>query len=314
MRNFSVAHESNSPALHDGVREPYRNLRFPDQHIEVDNRLSWFLGSLEREYGDNAYYVHLLRDREEVARSICARGEESILFSYAAGILQYYNRARGLGEARRYEIGLQYWETVNANIESFLRDKTRRKTMWLHNLKDAFVEFWHEVGATGDLAAAIAEWDIKHNVRKLVSRGWGSMERELDELRRELARAIPSGSGYVLIDDDQATTQVFVPGRWRVPFTERGGQFWGPPAGDEAAILELERLKEKGIGFIGFTASSFWWLKHYTGFIQYLRAHYRCALQNASVELFDVRRHVAVREIKSEAPAFALDNGITEYI
>ncbi len=307
MLNFTAAHESNSPVLHNGVRQPYRTLKFPDHHIEVDNRLSWFLGSLEKEYGDHAYYVHLLRNREDVARSICARGEESILFSYASGILQYYNHARGLSEAQRYEIGLQYWDTVNDNIESFLRNKTRQKTMWLHDIKGPFAEFWHEIGATGDLGAARAEWDIKHNVRKIVSRGWGSAEREIEQLRHELAEAIPPGSGYILIDDDQASAPVFVPGRWRVPFTERGGQFWGPPAGDETAILELERLRQKGINFMGFTASSFWWLKHYPGFIEYLRAHYGCSVENERLQLFDLRCPVSRKEIQPEkAPALAV--------
>ncbi|HTL54732.1 MAG TPA: type II secretion system protein [Candidatus Limnocylindrales bacterium] len=300
MLNFSAAHESNSPVLHAGIRQPYRTLRFPDQHIEVDNRLSWFLGSLEKQYGDNAYYVHLLRRREEVAQSVCARGEESILFSYASGILQYYNNARSLSEAQRYEIGLQYWDTVNDNIENFLRNKTRRKTMWLHDIKGTFAEFWLEIGAVGDLGAALAEWDIKHNVRKTISRGWASAERELEQMRQELSEAIPPGSGYILIDDDQASTQLFVAGRWRVPFTERGGQFWGPPADDQAAIRELERLKATGIGFIGFAASSFWWLKHYSGFIEYLHTHYQCALQNDRIQLFDLRPIVSKREVEQE--------------
>src|ERR1051326_4527845 len=68
MTNFFATHESNSPVLHAGVLQPYLSLRLPDQHIEVDNRLSWFLGTLEKQYGDNAYYVHLLRRREEVAQ------------------------------------------------------------------------------------------------------------------------------------------------------------------------------------------------------------------------------------------------------
>ena len=49
------------------------NLEYPDRHIEVDNRLSWFLGRLDERYPD-AYYVHLLRRREDVVQSFARRG------------------------------------------------------------------------------------------------------------------------------------------------------------------------------------------------------------------------------------------------
>lgn len=60
--NYTAAHESGK-----GIVLADR-LRFPDQHIEADNRLTWFLGPLGERYPD-AIYVHLVRDREAVARS-----------------------------------------------------------------------------------------------------------------------------------------------------------------------------------------------------------------------------------------------------
>ncbi|WNC29392.1 hypothetical protein [Thermosynechococcus sp. PKX82] len=41
----------------------------PIATLEVDNRLSWFLGRLDQTYGDRAYDVHLRRDDLSVARS-----------------------------------------------------------------------------------------------------------------------------------------------------------------------------------------------------------------------------------------------------
>ena len=41
-------------------------LDYPDQHIESDNRLAWYAGRLEKRYGDDAFYVHLKRDRQRV--------------------------------------------------------------------------------------------------------------------------------------------------------------------------------------------------------------------------------------------------------
>jgi hypothetical protein len=167
MDNYTASHESQSIWLHAGVKQPYRDLKYPKNHIEVDNRLSWFLGTLEKNYGQGAFYIHLLRRPEEVARSLMVRGEDSILFSFASGILQYFNKARSLSEQQRYEIGLQYWETVNNNIELFLRDKPNKMTVWLHDIKKPFRQFWKNIGAEGDLEAAIAEWDICHNATNL---------------------------------------------------------------------------------------------------------------------------------------------------
>src|SRR4051794_36193360 len=89
MSNYTAAHEGQNPSHHPEVRQPYHPLKYPDNHIEVDNRLSWFLGTLDKEYGKRAFYVHLLRDREEVAGSLINRGEESILFSFAWGVLHH---------------------------------------------------------------------------------------------------------------------------------------------------------------------------------------------------------------------------------
>jgi hypothetical protein len=62
----------------------------------------------------------------------------------------------------REEIAGFYIQTVNANIRHFLRDKPSI-TVRLENIIDDFAEFWHWIGAKGDLEAAIREWSIVHN-------------------------------------------------------------------------------------------------------------------------------------------------------
>jgi hypothetical protein len=167
--NYTSAHESQNRWFHPDVTQPYRDLRYPSHHIEVDNRLSWFLGTLDKRYGKEAFYVHLLRRPEEVGRSLMVRGEDSILFSFASGILQHFSEARRLSEAQRYDVALQYCETVNDNIELFLRDKPQQMTMWLHEIREPFREFWTRIGAEGDLGAALGEWDVRHNATKRVA-------------------------------------------------------------------------------------------------------------------------------------------------
>ena len=133
-------------------------LAYPANHIEVDNRLSWFLGRLDETFGDDALYVHLTRNDEDTAKSFLER-EMGIMAAYRSVIVI------GPWQENSIELCLDYCRTVNANIRAFLKDKTRKAVVRLENAKADFKAFWKQVGIEGDLAAALSEWDIKYNAR-----------------------------------------------------------------------------------------------------------------------------------------------------
>jgi len=81
IKNYTSSHESKN---HLFGKE---RLNYPNNHIEVDNRLSWFLGSMDKKYGNDAYYVHLKRDTLNVAKSYLERWEFGITKSYHNGII-----------------------------------------------------------------------------------------------------------------------------------------------------------------------------------------------------------------------------------
>ncbi|GAB4294928.1 MAG: hypothetical protein Kow0096_11400 [Thiohalomonadaceae bacterium] len=151
--NYSAGHESRVQLL--GAAR----LAYPPHHIEADNRLSWLLGRLDAAYGDNAYYVHLTRDRAKVVASFVRRADFGIMKAYRAGILLH----DATQHAAREAIADDYVATVEANITHFLKDKRHKMNFCLENAKDDFRRFWHWIGAQGDLAAALAEWDLRHN-------------------------------------------------------------------------------------------------------------------------------------------------------
>ena len=64
---------------------------------------------------------------------------------------------------RRYEVALDYCDTVEANIRLFLRDKKNWMEFRLEEGRERFPEFWRRIGAEGDLHAALAEFDVRHN-------------------------------------------------------------------------------------------------------------------------------------------------------
>lgn len=155
ITNYTSAHESRIGVVGES------RLDYPPNHIEADNRLAWFLGRLEKAYGDSAMYVHLKRDDAEIARSFLNRYHRGIINAYKNGIL--------LGTPVNTDplaVSLDYCDTVNRNIEFFLNGKSRQMNFSLANAKGDFQTFWNLIGAEGDLEAALAEFDVKHNASK----------------------------------------------------------------------------------------------------------------------------------------------------
>jgi len=136
-------------------------LNYPPNHIEADNRLSWFLGRLEHAYGNNAIYVHLARDPIDTARSFAKRWDDGIMNAYRSSILMNLPPT-----ANHLEVCADYCKTVNSNIEAFLKDKTKKMNFALGNAKGDFSTFWSLLGAEGNLSAAITEWDTAYNASK----------------------------------------------------------------------------------------------------------------------------------------------------
>lgn len=155
ITNYTAAHESRCNEL--GAER----LNFPDNHIEIDNRLAWFLGDLEDKYGDDAVYIHLIRDEEKVAASYAKRWnrETSIVRAYAYGILKLQEHQIENPE----EICLDFVQTTNSNITRFLSSKSNKMTFDLSRNEVDFKKFWELISAEGDYDLAFAELNAKHN-------------------------------------------------------------------------------------------------------------------------------------------------------
>jgi hypothetical protein len=179
ITNHTSGHETNWGRLGD-VR-----LDYPSDHIEVDNRLSWFLGSLAARYPD-ARYVHLLRDRQRVVDSFLKRwpwdppaGRIGLprLVGRATGRLtpgvvatsilpafayQVTGRRQPIPLADRPAVAGHYVDTVTANIEAFVEGRPPRRVD-LEALAGDLPDLWDWIGAEGDLAAAVSELTVRHN-------------------------------------------------------------------------------------------------------------------------------------------------------
>jgi len=157
LENFSSGHETRISKL--GVER----LNFPSNHIEADNRLSWFLGRLDAKYGNDAFYVHMTRDPIETAKSYNLRWYHvgSIVRSYTEGILTKPLQLVSSNDLLKYSE--DYCTTVNENIVHFLKDKDKKCVIRLENLESDFLKFWDLIEAKGNKSKALEALNQKHN-------------------------------------------------------------------------------------------------------------------------------------------------------
>jgi hypothetical protein len=104
----------------------------------------------------------------------------------------------------------------------------------------------------------------------------------------EITKTIPPGSRFILIDE-ALWSDVAFPERTPIPFIEREGQYWGPPADDAQAICELQRLHKSGADFVVFAPSAYWFLDYYTEFARYLDITFNRVAKNHRLTVFDLR-------------------------
>lgn len=153
ISNFSSAHESKSGLLGDD------RLNYSQFHIEADNRLVWFLGKLETYFGNNAKYVHLKRDTLGTAKSYASRKfKYGILPAYRNGILLRLEK-----DYTQLEVAKDYCDTVNNNIEYYLKDKTHKMSFEITNYNEDFERFWQFISAEGDYQKALKEFATNYN-------------------------------------------------------------------------------------------------------------------------------------------------------
>jgi len=151
INNYTAAHESNA-------KQPGPDrLIYPDNHIEADNRLTWFLGRLDRQYANNAIYIHLKRNTDNTVKSFMKRSDFGIMKAYREGIYM-------TNDSDNLETFVEdYINTVNSNIQHFLKNKTHTMSFKLEQAKQDFMEFWELIQAEGNLQSALDEWDIPYN-------------------------------------------------------------------------------------------------------------------------------------------------------
>jgi len=157
ITNYTSGHETLSKETGE------KRFSYPGNHIESDNRLSWFLGQLDAKFGDSAYYVHLIRDKTKTVNSYRRRwnSRTGIIKAFSEGILK--TPVEKLNNEKKLQISKDYYDCVNANIRMFLKDKNLKQVVHIETVKEDFKIFWERIGATGNVEKAMKEFDMHYN-------------------------------------------------------------------------------------------------------------------------------------------------------
>lgn len=102
----------------------------------------------------------------------------------------------------------------------------------------------------------------------------------------DIAAVISPEQSFILADENQWGPGKAGNFRRCIPFTEHKGQYWGLPADDASAIIEIERQRESGAAYIVFAWPAFWLLDYYSGMHNYLQSHYKCLKRNDHIIIF----------------------------
>jgi hypothetical protein len=161
LTNYTSAHESLAARLGD------QRFKYPDFHIEADNRLCWFFGEMSSRFsGEDVLYIHLKRNLQDTADSFLHRLRNSnyrasIMNAFSHGILM---KPGDWSPDEEADVAKFYVDTIHSNISDFLKDKNHM-VVQLQDGGETFDQFLYTIEAQGDLELVRSTWKQIHNAR-----------------------------------------------------------------------------------------------------------------------------------------------------
>ena len=124
-------------------------------------------------------------------------------------------------------------------------------------------------------------------------------EALVSEVRERAAELIPSGA-TVLVAGKGDEELLRLDGRtgWHFPMAEDGRYAGFHPAGDTAAIAQLEALRTRGADHLLLPATTLWWLDHYQALRRHLEDRYTVLLTD---------EHCAIYRLTTDERAQAIE-------
>ena len=131
----------------------------------------------------------------------------------------------------------------------------------------------------------------------------------VSEVRERAAELIPSEATVVVAGKgDEALLQLDGPTGWHFPMAEDGRYAGFHPAGDTAAIAQLEAMRARGADHLLLPATTLWWLDHYEGLRRHLEDRYTALLTDEHCAIY---RLTGEERAQARGPIASLNRTIT---
>ena len=99
--------------------------------------------------------------------------------------------------------------------------------------------------------------------------------RLVERIRAAVLESVPSGAAVLVVSrGDRALVELEDRRAAHFPQDRGGGYLGHHPRDSEDAIERLEELRARGADYLVLPSTSYWWLEHYRGFAEHLRARY----------------------------------------
>lgn len=108
---------------------------------------------------------------------------------------------------------------------------------------------------------------------------WQTWLDWLSDVVDALAALMPSGAGYILIDDGVFGSEL-LPRRKGVQFDPRDAVYYGALADASEALSIFETLRSDRVGYLVILWPAFWWMDYYVGFREHLEREYSCVMRD----------------------------------
>jgi FkbM family methyltransferase len=130
----------------------------------------------------------------------------------------------------------------------------------------------------------------RHTLRENQWRGGSHHAHHVSLAEQELASVTAPDAVIALADLDEGGFGATIAGRTRWPFVERNGRYFGPPATDEEAMAELDRLHRRGATHFAVLWPAFWFFETYPQLAARLRHTHPPLLENDRIVIFELPR------------------------
>jgi hypothetical protein len=114
-------------------------------------------------------------------------------------------------------------------------------------------------------------------------------QKMASEVRERATELIPAGSTVLVAGKgDEALLRLDGRTGWHFPMAEDGRYAGYHPAGDTAAIAQLEALRARGADHLVLPKTTLWWLDHYEGLRRHLEDRYTALVTDEECAIFQL--------------------------